>query len=102
MGKRNARRSRKKEFMPPPITRRIESILEEARQLMKGTENDSAARPWIILFHGQQHDNNDLEWIGPYRPDEVEEHIDEEMLAGAAIVFASSNDNVFIKRGLYG
>ena len=85
--------------MVAPVTEMIESVLREARKLLVGTEEDPAARPLVILFHGQQHDNNDLEWIGPYHPDEVDEHIDEEMLAGAAIVFAQ-RDVIIKKRGV--
>ncbi len=64
-----------------PVTEMIESVLKRARDL-----NDDG-EALIVLLTGDENELAVLSWSGPFELDDVEAHVDEEFIAGAAIVF---------------
>ena len=64
----------------------IASVLEKAFDLSLGAPYDSRAQ--VVLFHGDPNELDQIDWTGPFEPEDVKKHIDMEMLAGAMIVFA--------------
>lgn len=70
----------------------IESVLERARQL----NMDDDVR--IILLHGDPNENNALGITGPFEVEDAASHVDEEFLAGAAIVFEDAYGDVMFRQ----
>lgn len=83
----------------PPMTEMIESVIKRAQALV--CSPDVGPEVGIVLLHGDPNDHNRLAWTGPFKVDEVNRHVDEEMLAGAAIVFPGEGEVEFSDSSCY-